>query len=341
MILSRLNGLQQQLLVEKKRRAYRRKIRGLKNSLAGPLVEFDPGLMSIRKYIPGYKNTDWHVAYASLNDVVSGGYVPEEIFYTRIEPKLNHRYFSAVYEDKASLSFLLGNDLHVGNIFFRNNGRYFDAAGGLVDFDQVEAWLEGQDDVVLKPSRVTGGGRGVVIGRGATVVGELKKSGDPVVIQEVFRQHPDIARFNPASVNTIRLMSLRVQGKIVIVSAVMRMGVAGSRIDNATRGAVAVGVMGGVLGDHARDVNFQRYEEHPTSGIRFKGEHLPHWDRIAALAVTVHNRFLEAGIVSWDIAVGEDGIPKVIEANVTEQELNGHQLLNGPVLEPYLDALLA
>lgn len=339
MIMSRLNEVQSQILLRRKRHAYRKKIRSLVNRLSVPLVEVNSRDMGIRKYLPKYNNTDWHVAYASVNGLASSGYLPEEIFYTSIEPKFNDRNFCGFYEDKACLNFLLGSDDHVGNIFFRHDGLYFGATGESVDSDHVKSWMVGQDEVVLKPSRDSGGGRGVVIGPGLIVAKELDKGQQPIVIQKVFRQHQQIARFNPGSVNTIRLMSLRVMGRIKVVSAVMRMGVGGARIDNATRGAVAVGLTDGRMSRYAYDVNFERYSAHPTSGLPFEGEEVPFWERVVELAVRAHNRLLEAGIVSWDITIGEDGRPKVIEANVTEQEINGHQLHNGPVFEPFFDVL--
>jgi hypothetical protein len=88
------------------------------------------------------------------------------------------------------------------------------------------------------------------------------------------------------------------------------------------------------------DIRFGRHEVHPSSGLPFAGAAVPVWDALCELAVRCHRRFIEADLVSWDLAVGADGRPRVVEANLMEQELNGHQILNGPVFAPYLDDLL-
>ena len=342
MILSRLNSLRDTLKRRKVRRGYRRKIARLLASLEPPLAVVDPTAMSIRRRFPGYRNTDWHVAFTTLSGVASSDYVPEDLFYTVIERSLNDPVFAVAYHDKASLGFLLEPDDFVGNAFFRLDGRYYDGDGRGVDLAAIERWLADQTDVVVKPARITGGGRGVVIGPPQQALQELRTTRHPVVVQQAFRQHPDIARFNADSVNTTRFMSLRLDGSIHVVSAVLRQAAAGSRIDNVTRGAVGVGIdETGRLRRYGVDIALRLHETHPTAGLRFAGVAVPCWDRVLDLAARCHQRFLEADLISWDLSVGADDIPRVIEANVMEQELNGHQILNGPVFAPFLDAILA
>lgn len=341
MILSRLNGLRDLELRRRRMRGYRRKIASLLRQLDGPLATVDPDSMGVRRRFPDYRNTDWHVAYATLNGIASDAYLPEDLFYPLIEPMLNNPAFVVFYHDKASLPFLLAPGDCVDTAFFRLRDRYYDGSGRGAAWQDVAAWLAAQDDVVVKPARTTGGGRGVVIGPPARALQELQATRHPVVIQPVLRQHPDLARFNAESLNTIRTMTLRHEGRIRVLSAVLRLGAAGSRVDNVTRGAVGVGIDEGRLRGYAVDIRFGRHEVHPTSQLPLAGATVPAWDAVRELAVRCHRRFLEADLVSWDLAVGADGRPRVVEANLLEQELNGHQILNGPVFAPYLDDLLA
>ena len=48
----------------------------------------------------------------------------------------------------------------------------------------------------------------------------------------------------------------------------------------------------------------------------------------------------DLGLLSWDIAIDTDGAPGVIEFNISRQEINTHQVCNGPVFAPYADRVL-
>jgi hypothetical protein len=339
MILSRLNDLRRRRDLYKKRQGYRRKIARLLREIPQPHVAVDPGEMALRRYRPRYADTRWHVAYGTLSGVPSGGYIPEDLFYTEIEPRLNHAGRAAVYRDKIDLGFLLPPDDYVGNQFFRHAGHWHDESGAPVSIQVVEKWLAGRTEAVLKPAADSGGGRGLVIGSAASIMDTVRATRHALVLQEVFAQHPDLARFNASSLNTIRLLSLRVRGEIRVVSAILRLGGAGSRVDNVSRGAIGVGVDQGALRAFGADIEFGVHERHPDSGIVFAGHPVPAWEQVRALAVRSHNRLVGTDVVSWDIAVGSDGRPRVIEANLREQEIGGPQLLNGPVFEPYLETL--
>ena len=46
-------------------------------------------------------------------------------------------------------------------------------------------------------------------------------------------------------------------------------------------------------------------------------------------------------MISWDVAIGHDGHPIVLEFNVRRPDIGHSQVCNGPVLTPYIDAVLA
>lgn len=340
MILNRLQQMRSSLDRQKRRRSYRRKIRKILASLDVGQVASQVGEMTVSKYRPGYRNRDWHVAYAAAGGIVSPHYLPEDLFYTEIEPRLNNPDFLNLYSHKVNLGFLLGESDYIGFDFFIRRGVFYDRNGAGTDFATVKDWILAQDEVVFKPFEVSGGGRGVSFLRGSEAVDHAAGLDHGVMLQNSFRQHPDIAAMQPHSVNTMRIMTLRMNGRIHIVSTVLRMGIGRSRIDNATRGGVVCGIRDGAFREIAYDVKMRRYETHPTSGAGFRGRNIPSWPEVESLVIRCHGRVQEADLVSWDVAVREDGIPQIIEANVRSQEIGGPQVCNGPVFEPFLEYLL-
>lgn len=341
MILTRLNRWRAQLDLRKVRLGYRRKIARLLATLPEPHAVVDASAMSVRRYFPEYRHTGWHTVYATLNGRSTPDYLPEDLFYTVVERSLNNLAYTPIYHDKAGLGYLLAPGDYVGNRFFRLRGRYFDSEGRGVDLAEIERWLRTQREAVVKPARETGGGRGLVIGDADCLLRELAGTRHAVVVQPAFRQHPELARLNPDSVNSIRMLTLRHEGSIHVLSTLVRVGRAGSRLDNVTRGAIALAVDRGLLGRVGVDGKLQLHETHPDSGLAFAGLTLPSWPDLVALARRSHQRLLEADLASWDLTVGEDGRACVVEVNVQHQGLNEHQILNGPVFAPFLDDLLA
>ena len=173
-------------------------------------------------------------------------------------------------------------------------------------------------------------------------VGRIKVD---IVVQEALKQHPALARVNESSVNTIRALSLlRPDGSVKIYSIILRMGIAGAKVDNASSGGITCGV--GFDG-HCTEAGYYSYVNsgkrllnHPTSGLPFKDIVIPGMDRVIAFVEKAALRIPHFRLVSWDIALREDGEPVLIEANFYDGEIDFHQLNNGPLFGEDTEAIL-
>ena len=102
------------------------------------------------------------------------------------------------------------------------------------------------------------------------------------IIQQAFEQHSFFSFFNPTSVNTLRIVSYRdSKGEIQILNSILRIGLAGSVVDNAHAGGMFVGVSkDGVLGKYVCD----QYGRTQTvfNNIDFASDEfvVPFWDVI-------------------------------------------------------------
>lgn len=137
------------------------------------------------------------------------------------------------------------------------------------------------------------------------------------ILQERIRQHPEMNRLYPDSVNTIRLLTVSRRRRIIPIAAVLRIGVKGL-CDNLTAGGVAVGVdiETGKLTRHGvmRPAFGRIVRRHPVSGVPFDGFEIPFFKQAVELIRRLHLFFYGIRCVGWDIAVTPDG-PVVVEGN--------------------------
>lgn len=135
-------------------------------------------------------------------------------------------------------------------------------------------------------------------------------------VEEVIVQHPDIAAFSPASVNTVRLVTIKDDSDVIhFMYAALRMGT-GGLIDGISAGGIFAPVdvgTGTVIRDGIK-FNNETCEVHPVSGKRIKGFQVPNWDAVLAVVREGAERLRGARLIGWDIAVTQEGAV-LIEAN--------------------------
>lgn len=139
------------------------------------------------------------------------------------------------------------------------------------------------------------------------------------LLEEKLTGHPDLAKYNPSSVNTCRVITfVNLQGEVSIPVAVLRIGVQGKNTDNWHTGGIAAAVdpKTGVIGEGVLRPEFggTRHTSHPDSGITFTGEKVPDWDKIVALTQKAARMTPFIRIVGWDVAATPQG-PVLVEAN--------------------------
>ena len=137
-----------------------------------------------------------------------------------------------------------------------------------------------------------------------------------VVLEQVLRQHEDMARLHPSSVNTMRILTDLVDDTVHIAYITVKMGRGGGVCDNSGQGGVLcrVDIESGKICSPATDDYFNVYDKHPDTGIVFRGYQLPMVDEAIALAKKAARKVPQVGHVGWDVAITPDG-PAIIEGN--------------------------
>lgn len=139
-----------------------------------------------------------------------------------------------------------------------------------------------------------------------------------VLLEAFLEQHEDYARFNPTSVNTLRLwVRQNRSGRAKVVLGYLRVGRAGSLVDNQSAGGIVVPVdletgrlSAGQCGTWRREV----FQAHPDHGAAFMGETLSHLTSAQELACECLELFPGLTFAGADVALSVDG-PIMLELN--------------------------
>jgi len=302
---------------------------------------------AIRTFWQPYSKIDliWHQAFSAISGIEDVRYIPEDVFYKKVEPTLNRFELAPAYVDKNMTDLLFAECKRPQTVMRNMNGNYYDEdyeAIGVVDAITRVQRFASENKIVLKPSLDSGAGKNVQIldfrGRGPQVIkNDLTYLFDhykqDFIVQKFLHQHKVFRQMHEDSLNTMRLISLRFNGFIYILSRVVRMGDDGSFTDNAESGCITAGFDSeGALQPYATDHwTYEKYKEHPYSQFTFEDTMLPGVKEGTQLVEQAHEKLLYFDIVSWDIAIDRKGEPHLIEIGVDLQDINYHQRTTGPL----------
>lgn len=197
------------------------------------------------------------------------------------------------------------------------------------DYKAFEVFMKKHGKAIAKPSR---GGSGV----GVTIIDlndfcqDIEKAfnyvmsfNSPFIVEELVVQHPEMAKWNASSLNTIRVPSfLTPKGHSVIYPSI-RIGRAGSIVDNAGSGGTfaAIDPKNGKIISKGFDKRGKCYDRHPDSGIIYLGEQIPAWDKLQEFVYNLHTTLLhEHRCVAFDLALSANGWV-LIEGNWGEMSM--------------------
>lgn len=174
-----------------------------------------------------------------------------------------------------------------------------------------------QGALVVKPGDSCGG-RGVrhLIAENDTQWQKTLLDCSGMIAEECIVQDAYLARWNPSSVNTIRMNTFLLNGKVSLFTSFIRTGRQGSFVDNGAAGGLfaSIDTSTGTIITDGYDEQGIRYASHPDSNIPFCGEKIPHWNTLQDLATTMALEMPSMTYIGWDFALTPDGWEPV-EAN--------------------------
>lgn len=298
----------------------------------------------------GIKNVDvrWHRFITASNGQFSTGYLPEDLFYIELEPKLNNRNLSYALGDKNLLDKLFPMAKQPETVVKCINGFFY--VGGIMcsKVQAIEHCASVTGKMVIKPALGSYGGKMVnkfhlsdekIMLKGNSLEKLFKDYGDNFIIQKAIVQHMAMTALNQSSLNTFRLTSYLNQNGVTVLSATVRMGREGSLTDNISQGGLSCGIQeNGQLNKEGYILDGSKCFA-TDSGQPFADIILPHMDKVYKMARTLHQQAPHFRLIAWDFCLDTNDDVVLIEYNIQGQDVVGHQLNNGPVFLPILENL--
>lgn len=140
-----------------------------------------------------------------------------------------------------------------------------------------------------------------------------------IIIEDYLEQHPTYTAFNASSVNTVRVLVRKLDnGEVKSLCAFLRVGRAGSLVDNGDAGGIIfpVDIETGLLEEGFSTKVFGVYHDsHPDTKVQMKGFELPFFKEVVALSEQALLAFPGINFAGTDIAITPDG-PAVLELNI-------------------------
>lgn len=262
----------------------------------------------------------------------AAGYVDYDVFHMdEANAKERKTYITRGVNDKYILRL---NDVNYRH-FFENkvefNKLFADYIGR--DWIQVDGmtqeafaeWLGEREYIIAKP-------KDGMCGRGieklkpsdfasvAELYNYLTADGSFDLIEECLAQHEGMSKIYSGCINTVRIVTLNINGKISIPCAFMRIGNGGS-VDNFFAGGMTtpVDLDEGVLRYDAENEHGKAFSVHPLTNVDIHGFKIPMWEEAKALVMKAAEVMPQVGYVGWDVAI-TPGKPVLVEGN----EFPGH-----------------
>ena len=182
--------------------------------------------------------------------------------------------------------------------------------------EQYQQFSEKHTQGIVKPLENCGG-HGVRIistqeaGEGEVSLYEFCKS-QHLLIEELIIQHEKMHELYPKAINTIRYITLNAKP----LGAVLRMGIGGSNIDNASSGGMyaAIDLESCTVQTPAFQYEGQRYQIHPDTNIIIPGFEIPMWKECEKFVKDACELISGIPLIGWDIAITPNG-PTLVEVN--------------------------
>lgn len=337
---------------------YKRKIALIYSNIK-PSVKDTKGIEKHVKYWSRLKkniNPKWFTVYSFLSKNNDIKYVPENIYYNVIEPKLNNRELSFSFKDKNFYDLFYEKDVFPTNLVRNINGIFYNHNYDMLNLnnDNLVELLIPHNKIIIKPSIESGGGKNIEMFelKNDRFINdkneELSKTylqrnfHENYVVQKFISQDSFFTKFNETSVNTIRMYTYRSvkNDNVCVLHSLLRIGKKGSIVDNQAMGGISCIINEeNNLNDYAINKFGQKFRENNNVVFSEVGA-IPKLKEMKELVKKLAAKNIHSRIMGFDLCLDESGDIKVIEINNQYAEINFYQMNGSPLFGNYTDEVL-
>ena len=315
----------------------------ISNSQREEILSFWRQYRDVSKYMPWFEFYNW----CSDGKADIKYYIPDDIYYAEVDFFFTSPRRSYELDDKNLYDLYFHGIRMPKTVIRKSNGLLMDKDYHVIDLQRAIELCREAQHVISKPARNSEGGKGIQFidfdqDNAVDALKECLQYPFDLIVQEIVKQHDAINQLYDKSVNSIRIMSIILDGKIHIVSSVIRMGRDGAKVDNTSHGGLVCGLTSdGKLRDTGFDKTGTKWTKHPQGAV-FKDFQIVGYDKCVDVIHEVAGRLGSTTLlISWDFAIDQDGEPVIIEANMTFGGVNIHQMCNGPIFGDLTEDILS
>jgi hypothetical protein len=305
-------------------------------------------------------NLFWFKTYSLVSGIEDADYVPEDLFYGLIEPKLNDFSVSLAYADKNfyekfyKILNIFPDTLirNINGIFYNSDYEY------LPEVQDVEKFFNNENKIIVKPSLESGGGRNVEIFSRKNDSFYYNKNGNKLdieylkdnfakdyLVQKYIYSADYFTALNKTSLNTVRIFTYRSvkTNEIIINNCVLRIGKAGADVDNQASGGIACYIYDdGQLNNYAVDKYGNKYFNVPSNkDLKFSQlDKIPKYDKMKELAKIIAKENHYHRLLGLDFCIDKENNIKLVEINNQEAEINFFQMFGKSLFKEYTDEVI-
>ncbi len=186
-------------------------------------------------------------------------------------------------------------------------------------FEEFAEFVEKHKKVIYK-RKVGSGGQGTeaIDFSDKNIKSEYDKyTKTKAILEELIEQSDELGKFNPESVNSLRVVTIVHDDEVKVMNGLLRMGNGLGKTDNFhTFGLAAlVDVESGIVITQGVDKNNDHYIIHPRTNEQIIGYKIASWDKIVEKVKEAALVVPEVRYVGWDVALLKNGDVCFIEGN--------------------------
>lgn len=262
-------------------------------------------------------------------------YIPDSYYYCIVDSFFND-YTLCVNIDDKNLYDLFFGDINQPKTICRKEGNLFldNKYRVISEFEAIKLCQNYEGGIILKSTIDTCAGAGISKWNSKeSTIDDLKvkfNASKHLIVQELIKQHDCLSQFNDTCVNTLRIVTLLLNGEVSVVTAVVIMGGKNATTNHLHGGGIVCGIhQDGSLFHTAFDGKLNEYKYHPN-GIPFESCKIINYEKCVQLVQYLAPRVSRfSKLVSWDITIDSNGEPMLIEPNLCRGGVV--QIAAGPV----------
>jgi len=273
----------------------------------------------------------WPALYAEMRGEYYENWLPVDFYRFTLLPRWNSLAELSLYK---TFDHKLFGDFAVKPAIICIGGRYYKSDFEPLREIEVKTYLKGVcDEVIVKPDAGRSG-EGTGFYKTDQIEAEELIKIKNFVVQPVIKQHPELDRLSNSSVNSIRITTFMDHASEVrLLFANQKFGMGGNRVDNLGSGGMflRLGNDGEAVTDAMGDYGSKIMEKHPIHGFRFRGFVVPAYKKALEECIRAHKSFPYIRVIGWDVAIDEEGMPKLLEWNARRPGIWVDEALFGPL----------